>query len=937
VFDSEKYRCLGYTILSKFEKSLRDMVNKKIDLLYSNYKEGIPIGILEKVNKRLKNELPSTLDIFLNSIDFPDLSEIIVFKGLYKYYFAEYKLPQQDFLNHMLDLYKLRCKIAHVRGIFTSLEIDELLEKARDIANALEENGSEILSFLEKIENDPEKFIQSIPSEFYVEVKQSIPLKIPNNLPVPDYEHDGGFIGRENDIKKIAELLQGDLHRVITITGAGGVGKTATALKVIQKVIESNPTCFDGIVFLSAKENKLSLVGIEDFEPTLKNYDELLDTILKVLMGYDSEVLSIESKENEINALFDLYKRVLIVIDNLETVTDDRIKDFILDSHKNLKILITSRKGLGQVERIYELNQLNPHEAILLFRQIAKEKKLITLSRLDNEIILKYVNKVACFPLAIKWLIGNVALGKDINAIIDSILGENSDIAKFCFEHIYSNLSENSKKLLCSFSLSEAPMQAGVIKYISDLNQYDFEDSISELILVSLVMQEQNKNNTDKIGTKYDILSLTRGYIRNQLDKNYLLKKDLENRLKTAQSKIEESEKVKSSYSHSLSNLGACTDEEKVAVVLVHAAYQKFQSGLYEDAVEDYKRAREIAPNFYSIYRNWAVMEYEQGHVIESDGLMKKATEINPTDFQLWLIWGSMKRKEDKIKDAIKYYHKAFEIKPNDPIILNSLGQAKSRNGDHEEAKDLFFKALEIGKTIPGHNIKNEIINRCSIADNFRRWGEELSRQKKIKEAKHKLNEALDQISTAEELDPHDTKTKDLFRQIVLNLAHFYKNSCELDRAIKLFHEVIIDNPIRFKEIKDTIKASKELLKIYLDKQEFNKAKNLISKNLLKLAQRNEPLMYKQITSLLSLCDQTDSNQGRIISVNESKGFTIIESLSSPGDTYLGHINDFVNVELEIGNNLIGKNVLFKTYLSNDEKKKAKMIIIQKNSDEKQY
>jgi hypothetical protein len=43
------------------------------------------------------------------------------------------------------------------------------------------------------------------------------------------------------------------------------------ALKVIQEITQKpKSTKFDAIVWLSAKENRLSPFGIEDIEPTLK-------------------------------------------------------------------------------------------------------------------------------------------------------------------------------------------------------------------------------------------------------------------------------------------------------------------------------------------------------------------------------------------------------------------------------------------------------------------------------------------------------------------------------------------------------------------------------------------------------------------------------------------------------------------------------------------
>ncbi len=726
-------RDIGYTIISRFEETIRNFITHNIRILFGDFKEGIPNGIIEKVMSRSQqSDFETPLD-FLEYTDFPDLKEIILYKGVYKYYFSSYSLSQAEFIQIMDELYNIRCKIAHVRGMFSSIDTDQLFENTRDISHAMEEHGANLLNFLDELENNPEKYTTTIPDNFINEnfLKNT---QLPNNLPTPDYEFEGGFVGREDDIKKIIKLVTGDIHRVITITGAGGVGKTAIALKVIQNILKDMPNIFDGIIWLSAKEKKLSALGIEDIEPTLKNYDELLDMILEV-MGYGIIESTLEQKEKDVNTAFDfLHDRLLIVIDNFETVTDDRINNFILDPHPNVKILVTSRRGLGQVERRYELNQLKEKEAILLFRKIALDKKLLSLSKLDDETIKIYVQKVACYPLAIKWVIGHVAIGKDINSIVNLVTKEKSDIALFCFDQIYNSLTQQSKKVLCALSLFDIPPQAGVLKYVTNLSQEEFEDSISELILVSLVIQEQTKTEHNDITTRYNLLSLTRGFVNNQLDQNTILKREIEERMRAVQNTVEEAERAKKQYRFSLHNLGATTEEEKLATLLAQTAYQKYQGGRYAEALENYKRASEIAPRFASIYRNWAVMESNEGHSIEADQLMKKASELNPNDTQIWLTWGNMKRKENKIKESLDCYLKAKEIDPNDYVVLNSLGQAKSRLGDYSEADQLFREALMNKANVIVDSVKHQVINRTSIADNLGRWAESLSRDRKFKD-----------------------------------------------------------------------------------------------------------------------------------------------------------------------------------------------------------
>ena len=259
-------RDVCYTIISRFEENLRQHLANNILLLFGNFKDGVPKGIIEKVyGKKPSLNIEHPFE-FLEETDFPDLKEVSTYKGLYRYFFESHILSQEEFVSTMDELYPLRCRIAHSKSIFTSNDIEELHEKTREIANAMVGEDNEFLQFLRAFDDTPEKFIVSVPVTF----TSKILTEIPNNVPIPDYDSEGGFVGRIEDVRKISKIIEGDLHRVVTITGAGGVGKTAIALAIVKNFLKNTPCQFDGVIWTSAKENRLTAVGIEDIEPTLK-------------------------------------------------------------------------------------------------------------------------------------------------------------------------------------------------------------------------------------------------------------------------------------------------------------------------------------------------------------------------------------------------------------------------------------------------------------------------------------------------------------------------------------------------------------------------------------------------------------------------------------------------------------------------------------------
>jgi len=148
--------------------------------------------------------------------------------------------------------------------------------------------------------------------------------------------------------------------------------------------------------------------------------------------------------------------------------------------------------GLGEVERRYALKELSKADAIALVRTVAREKGVEALVRLPDDTLYNYAQKMSSYPLAIKWVVGQVALGKDLDRLIESLVSTSGDIARFCFEHIYDNLlSENARMVLCCLAASDTPLTRGVLTHVSGLQAEQLDKALRDLTLASLIIQGQ--------------------------------------------------------------------------------------------------------------------------------------------------------------------------------------------------------------------------------------------------------------------------------------------------------------------------------------------------------------------------------------------------------------------------------------------------------------
>ena len=135
------------------------------------------------------------------------------------------------------------------------------------------------------------------------------------------------FFGRRREIAELMQMLRGAPWPLVTLTGAGGTGKTRLASETAQQLV----THFGGAVFF------VPLAGIAD--PAL-----IPDAILSVLRLPRSP-----QRDPLDQAVETLAKQpTLLVLDNLEHLIDGgtKIVEALLSRLVTLKVLVTSRQAL---------------------------------------------------------------------------------------------------------------------------------------------------------------------------------------------------------------------------------------------------------------------------------------------------------------------------------------------------------------------------------------------------------------------------------------------------------------------------------------------------------------------------------------------------------------------------------------------------------------
>jgi predicted ATPase/DNA-binding SARP family transcriptional activator len=222
-------------------------------------------------------------------------------------------------------------------------------------------------------------------------IKQKEVSAPPHNLPY----QISTFIGRERELDEVTHLIAA--HRLVTLVGTGGIGKTRLSLKVGERLLREYA---DGIWLIE-------LASLSD--PAL-----VPQTVAKLFQLLEKSGESLTEKLIRVMRP----KSMLLILDNCEHVLDAcaQLADTLLRSCPNLKILTSSREPLGITgESQYHvpslalpdlqqiLEKLLDYESVELFEERARlVQENFSLTMENAASIAQICHRLDGIPLAIE-------------------------------------------------------------------------------------------------------------------------------------------------------------------------------------------------------------------------------------------------------------------------------------------------------------------------------------------------------------------------------------------------------------------------------------------------------------------------------------------------------------------------------------------------------
>ncbi|HEY0069395.1 MAG TPA: tetratricopeptide repeat protein, partial [Chloroflexia bacterium] len=259
--------------------------------------------------------------------------------------------------------------------------------------------GEHQLRDLERAERVYQLVCDGLPSSFP-------PLKTenaqPNNLPILTTE----FIGREKELESVCELLSMPSVRLLTLTGAGGTGKTRLSLQA-------------GATFLDKFQHGVFWVPLTAISDPALVPGAIADALRITESGGRPVIDNLKDYLRQ--------KELLLIIDNFEQVMGAaRIVSELLSAAAQLKVLVTSREVLhiyGEKEfpvpplllpdpqRLPPIEDLARYESIRLFvDRAASVKPGFELTAENGAALASICNRLDGLPLAIELAAARIKL-----------------------------------------------------------------------------------------------------------------------------------------------------------------------------------------------------------------------------------------------------------------------------------------------------------------------------------------------------------------------------------------------------------------------------------------------------------------------------------------------------------------------------------------------
>jgi predicted ATPase len=297
---------------------------------------------------------------------------------------------------------------------------------------------------------------------------------------LPEQEFVGDYIradpprGRKGLLSQTMDALQSG-EKLVALTGQGGIGKTVLAAEAARRLAWRYP---GGIFWRSAADmkdldlDKLLNAFENIFGPQLRSLplDQKRDTVLNYLRNYDTASL--------------------LVVDNAESIKDDKLWRFLEGIPHPSAVLVTTRESLPREGKEIRIPEMEPGEATRLLWLEARRRSNRWgehLSPEDKECLNEIAGVMKGHPLAIK-LTAALLPRRSLSSIRDELRRNPPKEISERFDVSFNSLSEGQKDLFCRLAVFSSSMtEEAVGRICIESADSDWQSDLGELERMSFL------------------------------------------------------------------------------------------------------------------------------------------------------------------------------------------------------------------------------------------------------------------------------------------------------------------------------------------------------------------------------------------------------------------------------------------------------------------
>lgn len=512
----------------------------------------------------------------------------------------------------------------------------------------------------------------------------------------PDYRQ---FVYRKEICPLILKALDDPKSFITSLLGFGGLGKTALATWAALEVYEAKK--FEFIISLSAKDRELTSGGIQRVEAQLSSFDTLLDAILHV-MGFSEETKKpTEEKETIVKEVV-RGERILIYVDNLETVDDARIFSFLEDLPVGIRVLATSRKAkLRRGVYPIDIGPMTDREAGEFFEYCCQRKDHRFLEKFTPTETRMILEACSFAPLLIEWFVASaktpelaVKLAEEIK--MSGHVGD--ELLEFCFRRVDKELDGHARKVLRVISLFVSPMPVEAIAAGAELSLSEADDACQDLMDAALIQQDYSGQLKDAV---YFMLPVTQRFAYQALRQDV----GVEQAIRKALSKWYEAKDVSDPQEQQIvSEIRKGVREPET--VLVEYAESMLQSGHFGEAEKFFTQALQRNAKSWRALFGLAEVHKREGRTMQALRYYEFAANYAPKKgldkASLYREWGMVLRDSggpNAAREAAAKFEVALKERPNDFLARHALGNMYVKSHVYEKAIEVLEPLMQSGLT----------------------------------------------------------------------------------------------------------------------------------------------------------------------------------------------------------------------------------------------